>query len=348
MRGHGKTHRVGIVFSFATVAVLAIGIAPAANTAPIRDKQASVLEAGLPQRELSNRVCKLTVLLPDAEKGYYRGTRFDWSGLIYQATYQGHTFFGPWKTSHDPLNHDDTAGPVEEFGMQVPLGYVEARTGQPFGKIGVGLLEKIEEPEYRFWYSYKLTKPGAWQITAGEDWIEFRQDLTSPAGWGYEYAKRIQLEPARPVFVIDHRLRNTGSRTFTTNHYCHNFTRIDADPVGPAYEMTLPFEPQVKDARGLDRVASFRKNKLVFRQEIKEGQDLFAQLLGSGPVADNRFSIANVRSGAGIRMEGDRALAKYNLYAARLALCPEPFIEFKLPPREEFRWTTRYTLFLDR
>jgi hypothetical protein len=303
-------------------------------------------KAGALERNLANAQCQLIVLLPDEQKGYYRGRRFDWSGLIYAAVYQGHKYFGPWKETHDPLNHDDTAGPVEEFGMQVPLGYAEAKPGQPFIKIGVGLLEKIDEPEYRFWYPYKIIKPGSWQTTWGDDWIEFRQELSNGSQWGYQYVKRISLLPGEPGFVIDHRLRNTGTRPFTTNHYCHNFTRIDGYSIGPVYELTLPFAARPKDARGLKEVAAFKGQKLVFSREIKEGQDLFAELQGlGGGVADNEFRIENTRTGAGIRMVGDRALLKYNLYAARLALCPEPFIEFKLAPNEKVRWASRYTLY---
>jgi hypothetical protein len=32
--------------------------------------------------ELKTNGLKMTVYLPDAEKGFYRGTRFDWSGVI--------------------------------------------------------------------------------------------------------------------------------------------------------------------------------------------------------------------------------------------------------------------------
>src|SRR5262249_10929240 len=65
---------------------------------------------GFPERSIANGVCKLTLLLPDAKQGYYRGTRFDWSGIIRRAEYNGHTFFGAWRDHHDPNNHDDVMG----------------------------------------------------------------------------------------------------------------------------------------------------------------------------------------------------------------------------------------------
>ena len=38
-----------------------------------------------PQAELSNSSIRATLYLPDAQSGYYRGTRFDWSGVDRQS-----------------------------------------------------------------------------------------------------------------------------------------------------------------------------------------------------------------------------------------------------------------------
>ena len=43
----------------------------------------SASQAGeIPQAEISNGMIKARLYLPDAENGYYRATRFDWSGII--------------------------------------------------------------------------------------------------------------------------------------------------------------------------------------------------------------------------------------------------------------------------
>lgn len=36
------------------------------------------------------------VYLPDATNSFYRGTRFDWFGVIGSLTYAGHDFFPAW------------------------------------------------------------------------------------------------------------------------------------------------------------------------------------------------------------------------------------------------------------
>src|SRR4051812_31996822 len=82
-----------------------------------------------PSVEISNGTITATIHLPDAKAGFYRGTRFDWSGVVGQLTFAGHTFYGPWFTKRDPAVRDfiyDGAdivagpqsaitGPVEEF-----------------------------------------------------------------------------------------------------------------------------------------------------------------------------------------------------------------------------------------
>ena len=83
----------------------------------------------IPQARLANGPLQVTVYLPNAQRGYYRGTRFDWSGVIQNLEYKGHRFYGPWYTKTDPHvrdfiydGNDITAGPcsaimgpVEEF-----------------------------------------------------------------------------------------------------------------------------------------------------------------------------------------------------------------------------------------
>src|SRR5206468_262615 len=127
-----------------------------------------VAEDKFPQTTLTKCDLKLTIYLPDAQKGYYRGTRFDWSGLVGQATYKGHTFFGPWKATHDPTNAEDADAIAEEFGINEPPSYAETKAGEPFIKIGVGVLEKPDDKPYSFMHPYKIITPGMWEIVPSE------------------------------------------------------------------------------------------------------------------------------------------------------------------------------------
>jgi len=114
------------------------------------------LAAEFPQAEISNGQIAAKMYLPDAKDGYYRSTRFDWSGAIYSLQYKGHEFYGTWYDRIDPkvINWvhqrqeivsgpcSALCGPVNEF--QTPLGWNEAKPGETFIKIGVGVLRKGE------------------------------------------------------------------------------------------------------------------------------------------------------------------------------------------------------------
>src|SRR5215510_2171524 len=113
--------------------------------------------ADFPTSEITNGQIRALVYLPDAKNGYYRATRFDWSGVLYSLQYKGHEYYdGPWFQKIDPTVHDFVyrgpdivaspctaiVGPVDEFA---PLGWEQARLGGTFVKIGVGALRKPDE-----------------------------------------------------------------------------------------------------------------------------------------------------------------------------------------------------------
>jgi hypothetical protein len=70
----------------------------------------------VPQAEITNGIIKAKLYLPDAEKGYYRATRFDWSGVMPGLEYKGHQYFDEWNQSpYNPKLNDAIQGPVQEF-----------------------------------------------------------------------------------------------------------------------------------------------------------------------------------------------------------------------------------------
>jgi hypothetical protein len=297
-------------------------------------------EANYPQHTLAKDSLKLTVYLPDGEKGYYRGTRFDWSGLIGQAEYRGHAFFGSWKATHDPTNAEDADGTAEEFGIAGPLGYAEAGAGEPFVKIGVGVLEKPAEKGYNFMGRYKILKVGTWKIKHEKDWIEFRQELKAPRDYGYQYVKRIALLGDGTGFTISHQLKNTGAKPIETEQYCHNFVMLDHQPVGPDYRLRFHFEPKAK--RKMES-AAVKGKQLEFSRELNNGEALFTELEGSkGVEQENEVVVEHRKAGIALRITGDAPLAHFNFFAVRRSVCPEPFITVKLAPGKEMEWTTRY------
>ena len=139
-----------------------------------------------PQREISNGSLRANVYLPDAEKGFYRGMRFDWAGVISSLEYKGHSYYGPFFEKFDPTVPDvvigdpvvagvnsAASGPVEEFiGKDgAALGYSDAKPGETFCKIGVGSLRKPDNDAYSSYRIYPIVDGGKRTVKSGRGWI---------------------------------------------------------------------------------------------------------------------------------------------------------------------------------
>lgn len=292
-----------------------------------------------PHVVIQNRILKATVYLPDAQKGFYRGTRFDWSGMIAQAEYKGHTFFGELKAPHDPVIHDHTVGPCEEFGMFTPLGYREAAAGDTFIKIGIGHLRRSQnEKEYSFGRPYEIARPGSWDLDKGQDRLGFRQTISDPRGWGYAYEKKVVLEDSAPAMKMIHTLKNTGTRPIETDHYNHSMYIIDGEPIGKNYRLHFPFTP-AGEIRNKQQ-AALRDKQLVFLQDQLEGA-FWMEVKGYGETAqDNCVVVENILNGVRLKMAVDRPLSKCCVYAEKTSVCPEPFVALRIAPGETLIWTT--------
>ena len=297
-----------------------------------------------PSAPFANELIEAQVYLPDPEKGYYRGTRFDWSGAIHSLMYAGHQYFGEWQESDDPYLHDRITGPVEEYRTdEKGLGYDDG--GERFIRIGVGVVEKPEEDDYRWRHSYKVVDPGEWTMRRGANWIQFTHEVAEPTlGYGYRLTKRLTLTPGRPELVIDHALENTGRRTIETNVYNHNFFVIDNEPTGPNFTVTFPFELTAdQDMKGF---AGVKGRQIRFEKELPPGESIFSPLSGYGDTPDDHaFTIENRKVSAGVRVSTDRPLARLQFWSPRTTLCPEPFIDLKILPGQADRWTIRYEFY---
>jgi hypothetical protein len=312
-----------------------------------------------PQTKLSNGVLDATIYLPDAEKGFYRGTRFDWAGVISSLEYKGHSYFGPFFEKFnssvrdvvigDPIEagvNSAASGPVEEFigADGSALGYVGAKPGEAFCKIGVGSLRKTDNASYSSYTNYSILDGGKRVVRSGLGWIEFTQQLHCGSGYGYSYTKTIRLLENTPEMTIEHRLVNTGEKPIETRVYDHNFLTIDHQSTGPDVVISFPFLPVPNKAMG--RLARVRGNQLVFSKDLT-GHDTFDQkFTGFGNTAiDYQIQIENHSTGAGVTIRGDRPLVNVEVWAVRTAVAPEPHVEIKVAAGREFTWKYTYRFY---
>lgn len=303
-------------------------------------------QAEAPKAQISNGSIQATLYLPDARKGYYRGTRFDWSGQIASLKYNGHEYFGKWFEKYDPSIHDAILGPVEEFvAVSGGLGYDEVRMGESFVRIGVGAVRKPEEARYRQFHTYEITNPGVWKVKPRKNRVEFVHELGDTSGYAYAYRKTVRLASGkRPQMVLEHTLQNKGTKVIDTSVYEHNFYVIDGQPSGPEFAVKFPFE--VKAARDLGGRAETTGKELRYLQELQSGQSVFTELNGYGTaVGDYDIRVENRKSGAGVRQTSDRPLSKLVLWSIRSTVCPEAFIHMRIAPGESFSWKIMYDFY---
>ena len=293
-----------------------------------------------PKIQLNNGELQVSIYLPDAENGYYRGTRFDWSGIIEYVDYKAHRFYAPLHKSHDPYRHDAVSGPAEEFAMFNPMGFNEAKAGETFVKIGVGLLQKDERNEYLFYRPYKLIRAGKWEFAHEEEWIEFSQTLMGERGWAYDYKKTIRLIPGQPELVIEHRLVNTGDKAIDITHYNHNFTLIDGAPYGPDYTVEFPFSADKPTQ--IEGIAWYRANKIEVDQPLLDRSLKIVAFEGNDPGHYNAASVHNTRTGAAVEFYGSAPIVRMAFWAVERAVSPEPFISIKLDPGQAKEWSIIY------
>ncbi|WP_128545869.1 hypothetical protein [Larkinella soli] len=295
----------------------------------------------VPQADLSNGSVKAKLYLPDPKAGYYRGVRFDWSGVIAGLEYKGHTYFGPWFDRYDPYLHDAISGPVEEFSA---LGFDTAKPGEPFVKIGVGSLRKTEDTKYQFVTPYQLIDGGAWSVDKKKDQVRFTHRLNDAAGYSYEYEKTVKLTKDKPEMVLEHRLKNTGKQRIETAVYNHNFLVIDQQPAGPDFRVQFPFTVKAMD--DLKGMAEVRGNELTYTRPLQNKESFYTILQGYGPDAkDYDIRVENRRTGAGVRIRGDRPFSKLAFWTNPRNLSPEPFIGIQLEPGQEFTWKLSYEFY---
>ena len=297
----------------------------------------------VPQAEISSAGIKATVYLPDAQSGYYRGTRFDWSGVIASLSWNGHTYFGQWFERYDPKLHDAITGPVEEFlTNDSGLGYAEAKPGESFVRIGVGAVRKPDEPAYRRFATYDIVDPGMWKVDKGKDWIEFTHELRDAGGYAYVYRKTLRL--GRNTLTLEHRLKNTGRKAIATSVYNHNFFMLDQQPTGRDFVVRFPFEPRA--VAPLNGLAETRGSEIVFLKDFERRQTVFSELTGFGAsAADHDIRVENRKTGAGVRQKGDRPIAKLLFWSAGRTVCPEAYIDLAIEPGKESSWRIAYEFY---
>jgi hypothetical protein len=317
---------------------------PTAST-PVED----VLAAS-PHLDISNGLITARIAPPDLARGFYRGTRFDQAGVITNLTFKGRRFYAPWfdRTAPQVLDYaydaqgrvvggpdSATSGPVEEFA---PLDF-EAKPGT-FVKIGVGVLRQPDTQAYDHYRHYQVVDAGKRTTKTTRDSVTFTQTLSSN-GIAYVYEKTLRLVPDKSQLVIEHRLKNTGSKVINTSVYDHNFLTLK--PSNAGIRVTFPFPVAAASPPPAD-LMRIEGSTLTYLRPIKNKERISFLITGfSADAKDYDFQVEDTVSGAGVRVQGDQPIVRLNVFSIDKVQSVEPYIAIDLAPGGEKRWRYAYS-----
>jgi hypothetical protein len=308
----------------------------AAQTVPAPDPDAP----NAPAVKISNGLVSAILYLPDAERGYYRATRFDWSGVIADLQAGGHSYFGRWNPKYDPKLHDAISGPVQEY--VTGQGMDAAKPGGTFVKIGVGVLRKPAEA-VRGFQTLDIVDGGKWTTRVHADSVEFIHEVNDPeSGYGYRYTKTVALPAGKKQLTLTQRIESTGANPIDTEMYDHNFFVLDGQPSGPDVQVSVPFKLEAFNVRG-DAI-QVGADRLNYLKPIDTANRMQLKGFSASPT-DYDIRVENRKTGAGVRVTSDRPLSDMVFWTSPKTTCPEAYIHVHAERGRPMDWKITYDFY---
>ncbi|MDO8686112.1 MAG: hypothetical protein Q7J78_05515 [Clostridiales bacterium] len=277
---------------------------------------------------------RLCIDIADPGTAYY-GARFDWTGFITQVTLdRKHTFCVP-----ESLKCGEGSGGIglcNEFGMFNPIGYDDAKQGDQFPKLGIGLLTRTDE-SYIFSHNY-LIEPFPFEIIRGADYVKFVVMPIECRGYAAKYEKTITIN--ENCLEMHYSIENVGRRPIITSEYCHNFIGIDNFLFGSDYKLSVPYliKPDVfpdilKVIDGTVEWLETPKGAYTFRLE------------GHCRTHLHQWELIHMPGLVGIRNISKFPVSMFAFWGTTHAISPEVFIDVCVEPGKTQEWTRQYEFF---
>jgi hypothetical protein len=270
----------------------------------------------------------------------YNHARFDWTGKIVELKYKGISVAG-YEKEGAGSNEYKGKGFYNEFGIDNPIGFSECKEGEWFHKIGVGLLQKVDEG-YIFHHNYRI-KPLDFKVKKNKDKIIITAKSEIVNGYAYQLDKKIKLK--ENGFEIHYHLKNTGTKPIETDEYNHNFVMMGNEKIGKDYFLKLPFRLKpglIGEVVNPNNVVEIRDKKMGLK-DSPESPFFYSFINGKNPVSA-QWEIFQKKLGIGVREKGDFTTSKVNLWGWAGAISPELFNNIKVNPGMSQSWKRSYEI----
>jgi hypothetical protein len=282
----------------------------------------------------------------------YRGSRFDWTAFITQISLDGkHSFCVP--ESLQPGLGSGGWGLCNEFGIDQPIGYDEAAPGQPFPKLGIGLLARPDAAPYNFGRPHVIAQPFPIHVDATPQQVRFTVEPVDCRGYAGRLTKTVSVKGNE--LRTDYRLDNTGTRPLQTVEYCHNFVAVDRQPVGPVYELRLPVLVETESpaqvfanvdeetVRRIMGVLDIAGDRITWRE--KPQTSFYCRIASYTRTDQPQWELVHQPSGAGLREFDDFMPVRIALWGTDHVISPEIFVGVDVQPGQTQAWSRRWEFF---
>ncbi|UCG59524.1 MAG: LamG domain-containing protein [Phycisphaerales bacterium] len=243
----------------------------------------------------------------------------------------------------------------EEFQPDPP-GYVEGTSGSSFLKIGVGILRR-NSSAYNFMTNYDVIELADTAATWHSDRVHFAQTLSGTAN-GYSYALEEDVIVKNDRIIMNYVLTNTGSKTFTTEQYIHNFLTFSGKPVGPDYIIGFPYnltsspeiEPWSPPVRRLS-IASTPQvvrlaNMIIYKTRVTSVPKIWVYKPEDYAGRD-LFGVEQTDTAQRLVIESSLPAEYVGIWTTDYQVSPEQFLIITLAPGEHIEFTRTYVFQVD-
>ena len=306
----------------------------------------------------------LVVEIADPESGQYqwnKGLRFSPVANVLRAQLCGQEFlYSP--VSGGALQFLGGLPMEFDIGQEAfqpdPPGYNEGKNGDPFLKIGVGILRR-DAGAYDFSKSYPVIESSHTTATWQADRVHFVQTLDGSAN-GYSCRLEEDVIVRNDRLIMKYLLRNTGTKRFTTEQYLHNFVCFNGRSVGPNVRLSFPYDfttsPAVTPWQPPPKGRSFAiasaatvvriANMIEYMEKVSSVPKIWVYKPQdyAGP---ERFTVGHAETQQRLTIETSMPAAYVGIWTTDYQVSPEQFIQISLAPGEEARFTRTYIFRVD-
>ena len=290
---------------------------------------------------LENKDISLTI---ESAGEKYRGSRFDWNGLVSQIRFRGVSLLGQEDSLRDPAIGG--RGLHNEFGITKCVGYDECAVGEWFPKIGTGWLKKEAEP-YFFYTEYLLEELSFDCEASSKSEVRFTCESGERNGYAYRYVKTITLEESS--FTILYALENLGSKPLETDEYIHNFLCVGRRRMDIGYSLSFPWKidtSRLVQITNPDEVLSIVDNRIDVVGQTEEQFQVGGLAEGvneSDGLAAN-WTLSDSTSELRLSERGSFIPTAVNVWGRQSVISPEMFFGFRIEPGDTTNWKRSYSL----